>query len=88
MNARARTADFAPGAAVPALAWKPERAARQLDISVTTFTAMVKEGLLPKPIAVPGHPGLVLYDARAVAEAWEALASADDRANDRWDDVR
>ena len=35
--------------------------------------ALVKEGKMPSPITVQGHPGLVLYDFEAVRDAWTAL---------------
>ena len=41
---------------------------------------------MPKPIRVPGHSGLVLYDFEAVRNAWQALIEAGE-TNDinEWD---
>ena len=67
----------------PVLAFRAKTAADSLDISLGSFLALVKEGKMPQPTAVPGHPGLVLYDFEAVRDAWEALKDgpAQDDAN-------
>ncbi len=61
------------GRALPTLALKAGNCAAALDISLTSFLALVDEGKMPKPIAVPGHKGLVLYDFETVRGAWLAL---------------
>jgi hypothetical protein len=57
----------------PTLAVRAKTAAEALDISLGTFLALVREGTMPKAVAVPGHSGLALYDFEAVRKAWEAL---------------
>jgi hypothetical protein len=70
----------------PTLAVRAERAAVSLDISHGSFLSLVREGKMPKPIRVPGHSGLVLYDFEAVRNAWQALIEAGE-TNDinEWD---
>ena len=60
----------------PTLAVRAKTAADSLDISLGSFLALVKEGKMPSPTTVPGHPGLVLYDFEAVRDAWETLKEA------------
>jgi hypothetical protein len=59
--------------ASPPLALKGANCAAALDVSLSTFNALVDEGKMPKPIPIPGHPGLVLYDWKAVIDAWAAI---------------
>jgi hypothetical protein len=83
---RSRGTDSPPKAV---LALKAQGCADALDISLSTFNALVKEGKMPKPIAIPGHPGLALYDFAAVCRAWAVIVEGqDDGALDNWDDVR
>jgi hypothetical protein len=73
---------------IPTLAVRAKTAADALDISLGSFLVLVKEGKMPKPTSIPGHPGLVLYDFEAVREAWEALkywAGRDD--TNEWDET-
>jgi len=58
---------------VPVLAMKAAGCAAALDMSLSSFLALVEEGKMPRPISVPGHKGLVLYDFEAVRNAWLAL---------------
>jgi hypothetical protein len=60
----------------PTLAVRAKTAADSLDISLGSFLALVKEGKMPSPITVSGHPGLVLYDFEAVRDAWQTLKEA------------
>ena len=70
----------------PMLAVRAKTAAEALDISMGSFLALVKEGKMPKPITVPGHPGIVLHDFGAVRDAWESLwASASSDNTDEWE---
>jgi hypothetical protein len=62
-----------PARQLPTLALRASNCAAALDISLNSFLALVSEGKMPKPIAVPGHKGLVLYDFEAVRNAWLAL---------------
>jgi hypothetical protein len=62
-----------PSRATPTLAVRANTAADSLDISLSSFLALVGEGKMPRPAVIPGHPGLVLYDFEAVRDAWEAL---------------
>ncbi len=79
------TAD-APARHVPSLALKAPTAAATLDISLGSFLTLVEEGKMPKPVRVPGHPGLVLYDFEAVRNAWQALLEAGDgEEGNPWD---
>lgn len=86
MNARQRLTVDATPRQVPALALKAPSVAAALDISLTTFLTLVEEGKMPKPVSIPGHRGLVLYDFESVRNAWEALkeSGADGEANP-WD---
>lgn len=52
------------------LAYRRDEAAAVLGIGTTKFDAWVKRGLLPRPVKVDD---VVLYDARALAEAWAAI---------------
>lgn len=86
MTARQRIHEAAPARVLPTLAVRARTAADALDISLGSFLALVREGQMPKPIGVPGHSGLVLYDFEAVRNAWEALkeSAATDEINE-WD---
>jgi hypothetical protein len=77
-----KTTNYGP----PTIAVKAERAALSLDISLGSFLTLVREGIMPRPITVPGHSGLVLYDFEAVRNAWHILIQAGetDDANE-WD---
>lgn len=81
MTARQHVQAATSGLLTPVLAVRAKTAAASLDISLGSFLALVKEGKMPSPTTVPGHPGLVLYDFEAVRDAWTALkdgASQDD----------
>lgn len=71
----------------PTLAVRAKSAADALDISLESFLGLVREGVMPKPVGVPGHAGLVLYDFDAVRRAWQALTdgAGNDDANE-WDE--
>jgi predicted DNA-binding transcriptional regulator AlpA len=73
----------------PVLAMKAQSCADALDISRSTFDALVEEGKMPKQIAIPGHSGLALWDFKAVSGAWEALVEAaqGDAGASVWDSV-
>lgn len=73
MTARPHISATLPPRVTPTLAVKAKTAADTLDISLGTFLTLVREGKMPKPVAIPGHAGLVLYDFEAVRNAWEAL---------------
>jgi hypothetical protein len=60
----------------PTLAVRAKTAADALDISLGSFLSLVREGKMPKPVGVPGHTGLVLYDFEAVRGAWQLLTEA------------
>jgi predicted DNA-binding transcriptional regulator AlpA len=60
----------------PTLAVRADQAADALGVSQSTFLSLVAEGRMPKPIPVPGHRGLVLYDFKAVEDAWAAMVAA------------
>ena len=60
----------------PPLALKGASCAAALDISLSTFNQLVEEGKMPKPIPIPGHTGLVLYDFASVISAWSAIVEA------------
>jgi hypothetical protein len=66
-------ADPAFGRSLPTLALKAASCAAALDISPSSFLTLVAEGKMPKPIAIPGHKGLVLFDFQAVRNSWQAL---------------
>jgi hypothetical protein len=70
---------------VPLLAVRAKTAAEALDISLGSFLALVREGAMPQPIAIPGHSGLVLYDFEALRNAWEALKDAATSDANEWD---
>ncbi len=76
MTTHQRLQPVIPRRLTPVLAVKAKTAADSLDISLGTFLALVKEGKMPSPTTVPGHPGLVLYDFEAVRDAWETLKDA------------
>lgn len=76
MTARQRIHAYIPSRLTPTLAVRAKTAADALDMSLGSFLALVREGKMPKPIGVPGHSGLVLYDFEAVRNAWEALKDA------------
>lgn len=76
MTARQRIQDALPPRVTPTLAVRAKTAADALDISLGSFLSLVREGKMPKPVGVPGHTGLVLYDFEAVRNAWEALKDA------------
>lgn len=86
MTARQRIqAEVAPRM-MPTLAVRAKTAAGVLDISLGSFLALVREGKMPKPIAIPGHDGLALYDFESVRNAWEALKeSGGDADANPWD---
>ena len=65
-----------PQRLTPILAVRAKTAADSLDISLGSFLTLVKEGKMPSPTTIPGHPGLVLYDFEAVRDAWESLKNA------------
>lgn len=71
---------------IPVLAMRAETAAAALDISLGSFLTLVKEGKMPRPIVVPGHRGLVLYDFEAVRQAWADLQSGADSSGSEWDE--
>jgi predicted DNA-binding transcriptional regulator AlpA len=48
-------------------------AARYVGISPVTFDRMVRDGLMPKPVRIYGR---VVWDARAIDAAFDALDSA------------
>jgi hypothetical protein len=75
-----------PLRATPTLAVRAKTAADSLDISIGSFLSLVREGKMPRPTVIPGHPGLVLYDFDAVRDAWRALmASAEPDGTNEWD---
>ena len=77
-----------PPRVTPTLAVRAKTAACSLDISLGSFLVLVNEEKMPRPITIPGHPGLVLYDFEAVRNAWEALkdvAGQDD--TNEWDET-
>jgi hypothetical protein len=75
-----------PSRATPTLAVRANTAADSLDISLGSFLALVREGKMPRPTVIPGHPGLVLYDFEAVRDAWRALmAAAGPDGTNEWD---
>jgi hypothetical protein len=76
MTARQRAQAATSPRLTPVLAVRAKTAAGSLDISLGSFLALVKEGKMPQPTAVPGHPGLVLYDFEAVRDAWQTLKEA------------
>lgn len=70
-------------------AMSAETVARRLDISETTLDQLVKEGLIPKPFPVPGHPRLLRWDPQDVRNAvkgWKERANLG--SDGGWDDVR
>jgi len=73
MTARQSIQAAIPPRVTPTLAVRAKTAADALDISLGSFLALVKEGKMPQPTTIPGHPGLVLYDFESVRDAWEAL---------------
>lgn len=73
MTPRPKIPVEAPDHPVPTLALKGSGCAAALDISLSTFNTLVEEGKMPKPIPIPGHAGLVLYDWEAVRNAWRAI---------------
>ena len=76
-----------PTRVTPALAVRAKTAAESLDISLGSFLAFVREGKMPKPVDIPGHSGLSLYDFEAVRNAWNALKeSATCRESNPWDE--
>jgi hypothetical protein len=86
MNSRQRISAETPPRLVPTLALKGESCAAALDISPGSFRALVEEGLMPKPVTIPGHAGLVLWDFEAVRNAWQALLeSGGDGKGNPWD---
>jgi hypothetical protein len=76
MTARHNIQAAVPPRVTPTLAVRAKTAADALDISLGSFLALVKEGKMPQPTTVPGHPGLVLYDFEAVRDAWQTLKEA------------
>lgn len=74
MNARQRITTAIPPRVTPSLAVRAQTAANSLDISLGSFLALVAEGKMPKPVRIPGHAGLVLYDFESVRNAWQALS--------------
>lgn len=86
MNVRQRVPALLPSRVTPTLAIRAKTAADALDISLGTFLTLVREGKMPKPVLIPHHTGLVLYDFESVRNSWEALkdgARTDDR--NEWD---
>jgi hypothetical protein len=80
-------ADSAFGRSLPTLALKASSCAAALDISPNSFLTLVAEGKMPKPIAIPGHKGLVLYDFQAVRNSWQALLETGGAIEDNpWDE--
>jgi predicted DNA-binding transcriptional regulator AlpA len=78
--------DRASPRAVQSLALKAPAAAAALDISLSTFLALVAEGKMPKPVKIPGHGGLALYDYEAIRDAWQALTEAGEASeSNEWD---
>jgi hypothetical protein len=73
MNSRQRIQAAIPPRVTPTLAVRAKTAAEALDISLGSFLTLVAEGKMPRPITVPGHAGLVLYDFEAVRNAWQGL---------------
>lgn len=76
MNQRHRIQADSPPRQVPTLALKAGSCASALDISLNSFLALVEEGQMPKPIPIPDHTGLVLYDWESVRNAWQAIVEA------------
>lgn len=73
--------------AVPTLAMRAATCAAALDISLSTFLSLVAEGKMPKPVKIPGHNGLALYDLEAVRNAWAAIVERGAGGEpDEWDD--
>lgn len=86
MNARQRVSALLPTRVTPTLAVRAKTAADTLDISLGTFLTLVREGKMPKPVLIPHHTGLVLYDFEAVRNAWEALKGGGDASDfNEWD---
>lgn len=61
-----------------------ERAAEYVDVSPNTFDRMVKDGLMPAPIAIYGRK---IWDVRAIDTAFDALSGLADppHAANPWD---
>jgi hypothetical protein len=86
-SSQAPTADLAGSRQLPTIALKATSCASALDISPSSFLALVAEGKMPKPIAIPGHRGLVLFDFEAVRNAWLALLETGGVSeNNPWDE--
>lgn len=86
MSRQQRLSADTPARQVPSLALKGPSCAAALDISLGSFLALVEEGKMPKPVRIPGHSGLVLYDFEAVRNAWEALKEAGTEDGNEWDE--
>ncbi len=61
-----------------------ERAAEYLDLSPNTFDRMVKDGLMPAPVAVYGRK---VWDVRAIDAAFDLLSGLGEspHAANPWD---
>lgn len=59
-----------------------ERAAEYLDLSPNTFDRMVKDGLMPSPVAIYGRN---VWDVRAIDAAFDILSGLDDLPQARED---
>lgn len=56
-------------------------AARYVGVSPVTLDRMVKDGLMPKPVRIYGR---VVWDARAIDQAFDALDGASAEADNQW----
>lgn len=70
---------------LPRFALKRDEAAASLAISVGTFDAWVRDGLMPKGRKIRGN---TLWDAEAVREAWRSLIDGEiDDGSNPFDEV-
>jgi predicted DNA-binding transcriptional regulator AlpA len=70
---------------LPRFALKRDEAAAALAISVGTFDAWVKDGIMPKGCKIRGN---TLWDAEAVHGAWRKLADGEtDEGANPFDEV-
>lgn len=63
---------------IPRFALRRSEVAASLGISESLFDDWVKKGRMPRPRRIDG---VVLWDTRKVAAAWDALADEDGRSN-------
>jgi len=80
MTAAPRPRDVLP---YPPLGMREPIAAAYIGVSTTTFRKMVEDGVMPKP---KRYGGLVVWDRRAVDEAFTALDAVNEAATG-WEKV-